>query len=1105
MEAIIFNNAGKEEKNKKVKAGKCIFPFKYKHQEHNECIDSDKGKFCATSVNKNNTLETYGYCVEKNETKKKSKIDIKKFKNKTIKIKQSPMETKKSKSKSKSVNLEDDKHEYNAEFISLLEQLNKYMLKKGEVFRARAYQNAMESLMIYKEPIYNIKQIEHLPGIGKTIIEKFTEYLETGKLKAIEKEKENPIHLFTEVYGIGPKKAEELVKNGITTISELNKHSDMLNNNQKIGLKYYEEISQRIPRNEIDEYYKVLKKYFDMIVPEGSESKFEIVGSYRRGAVTSGDIDIIITNNQNDKDVFNRFIDILVEKNILLEILSKGNNKSLTIGKLPGKNEISRRLDFLYSDPKEYAFAILYFTGSKIFNTVMRHRALEMGYSLNEHGFTKIEKGEKGQKGKKGVMLDMYFPNEQAIFEFLNMKYKEPQQRRDGRDVEIIVNKQEIIQEKPVEIKETIIKQTTEKDSKQKKTLKIQKFNYKQAIEDFKKHGIDILKELSEKELETIIKQTNKAYYNDKSLMTDNQYDIVKEYMEKRYPLNNILQEVGAPIEKNKVKLPYQMPSMDKIKPDTNALKDWIVKYQGPYLLSCKLDGVSGMFSNETGVPKLYTRGNGKEGQDISYLVSFFKELNDIKEKITIRGEFIISKEKFAKEFSKQFANSRNFVAGVINSKTIEKNKINAIDFVIYEVISPTMKPSDQMKLSDSYKMDTVMYKSVAKVTNELLSETLIDWRENYKYEIDGVIVTDDKIYPRKSGNPEYAFAFKMVLSDQLAEAKVVDVLWSPSKDGYLKPRIQIEPVILGGAKIEYATGFNAAFIVDNKIGIGSVVKIVRSGDVIPHILDVLVKSKEPKLPDIPYEWNPTHIDIIMKNKEIDETVKEKIITNFFKGLDVEGLGSGNVKKIMNAGFSNICQILKLNKTDLLKVDGFKDKTATKLADNIHNQVNNSSLTKIIAVSNILGRGLGQKKLDLILEDFPDILTKNESVQDKITKVNSVKGMADKSTTLFVENIPAILDFLKDCGLMDKLKNKPADKINSNNALFKKNIVMSGFRDKELASQLSVLGANNSSSVSKTTFALIVKDKEESTGKIEQAQKLNIPIYTKEEFVKKYL
>ena len=110
-----------------------------------------------------------------------------------------------------------------------------------------------------------------------------------------------------------------------------------------------------------------------------------------------------------------------------------------------------------------------------------------------------------------------------------------------------------------------------------------------------------------------------------------------------------------------------------------------------------------------------------------------------------------------------------------------------------------------------------------------------------------------------------------------------MNVLWSPSKDGYLKPRIQIEPVVLGGAKIEYATAFNAAFVEEKKLGIGSLVKLVRSGDVIPHIMDVIEPAEKAKMPDVAYKWNDTHVDIILEDAEQDETVKEKNIVGFFK------------------------------------------------------------------------------------------------------------------------------------------------------------------------------------------------------------------------------
>ena len=134
-----------------------------------------------------------------------------------------------------------------------------------------------------------------------------------------------------------------------------------------------------------------------------------------------------------------------------------------------------------------------------------------------------------------------------------------------------------------------------------------------QLIAAFQKMGIQVLEHLSEDQLAAIVTECDKAFhYNKDPLMSDMQYDIVKEYMEKKYPQNPIFKQVGTPIEKNKVELPYEMASMDKIKPDTGILNSWKQKYHGPYVLSCKLDGVSGLYSTEGKTAKLYTRGNGQ-------------------------------------------------------------------------------------------------------------------------------------------------------------------------------------------------------------------------------------------------------------------------------------------------------------------------------------------------------------------------------------------------------------------------------------------------------------------------------------------------------------
>lgn len=996
----------------------------------------------------------------------------------------------------------------NEKFIELMEKLAEIMLKQGEPFRARAYQKAQETIMSYPEDIFSPNDLKGKPGIGATIMEKLNEFVQTGTLKILEIEKNNPMNILADVYGIGPKKAKELVDNGIKTIEQLRENQQMLNDVQKVGLKYYEDILKRIPRSEIQEYEQIFDRDFKKVAT--AHSHFEIVGSYRRGAQSSGDIDVIITSDA--PSVFTNFIDLLIKQKIIIEVLSRGPTKCLVIAKIPSSNSV-RRVDFLYTSHEEFPFAVLYFTGSKIFNTVMRHQAQSMGLTMNEHGLYTIQEDGK----KKGKKVDFQFHNEKDIFDYLNMEYKKPDERADGRAVIIKSSKKSVplIIESDSDDEEFILSpKISEPKKKTKKKLIIESDNEEEIVkpldkniikiaDDFKKNGITVLEGLNENQLSKLIHEANAAYYNEEPFLSDNEYDIVKEFMEAKFPSNSIIAEIGASVEKNKIPLPYYMGSMDKIKPDTDALSTWMGKYRGPYVLSCKLDGVSGLYSTEEKVPKLYTRGDGKVGQDISHLIPYLR-LPKTKG-VVIRGEFIIPKSVFEKKYKTKFANPRNMVAGLINHKSVNE-AIRDINFVSYEVMKPVMKPSEQMDFLSTLDVDKVLYKIESSLSNELLSETLVDWRQNYVYEIDGVIVTNDKIYERKSGNPEHSFAFKMVLSDQVAEAKVVDVIWTPSKDGYLKPRVQIEPINLGGVKIEYATGFNGAFIKDNLVGIGSVIELIRSGDVIPHIQKVVAPAQEAKMPSVPYKWNESLVDVMLEDATSDGTVKEKNITGFFRGIGVEGLSSGNVARIIQAGFDTVPKIINMSIADFLKVDGFKDKTATKLFNGIREKIQSASLITIMSASNIFGRGFSEKKLELIMESYPIVLLSKESNSYKIEKIASIKGMAKKSAELFVEKIHNFIQFIQEAGLEDKLLQPVLEKqIDESHPLFGKSIILTGFRDANLQDELKELGAKIGSSVSKSTFIVLVKDKEEDTGKVADAKKLGIPIMTPDEFKDKYL
>ena len=1057
------------------------------------------------------------------------------------------------------------------EFIKVLNELSIIMKNKGEVFRSLAYVKAINELKKYmsSENVATINSAHelkslNLPNIGKTILEKYEEFLKTGTLEAITKEKNNPVNIFTNIYGIGHVKANELVNSkAIVTLEQLRERQNelqenklpLLNSKQQIGLKYYEHLLKRIPREEIDEFKVLLQTNFRETILENNEleenHKFEIVGSYRRNAQTSGDIDLICTSYNNNKNVFVKFIEKLHSKKILLEILSNGQTKSLTIGKLLTNTAIPRRLDFLYAPREDYSFTLLYFTGSKEFNTAMRQHSLNVNLTLSEHGFYKISNVSKLKQEK---IQNLLFKTEKDIFDFLCMEYKEPQDRHDEHSVILTLSIEEIkkhIEEKieaPAQTEPPNTQEPTPAKTTKKETLKIKMPNSKvqtlkkytkkiketilENLNKFKSQGITALAILSLEELTAMLQEAIDNYYiselKESSLLTDNEYDILREYILKKDPTNALANDQQTQIKNDntKVKLPYEMWSMDKIKPDTNALIKFKQTYKGPYVISAKADGVSALYSTETGTPNLYKKGDGKFGFLINHLLPYLNL--PTQKNITLRGELMIKEETFKLKYKGQFSNSRNFIAGLVNRKKltqVEKDILQDIDFVAYEVIMPqNLKPSEQYnKLADLKLITVKNIQSIEfeQLTNDYLSNKLIEFRTTYEYSIDGIICIDDNLHERKSKNPEHAFAFKMVLTDQVIEAKVLDVLWSVSKDGLIKPRVQFEPVTIGGVTITYATGINARFIVDNNIGLGALVSLTRSGDVIPKITSVIVPAQKPIMPsttEYDYVWNATNVDIILKNIKSDPRVNVKSITKFFKDLEVEGLGEKNIEKIINSGANTISKIINLSTEDLMNVEGFQKKMATKIKTSIQKQLKEASVAKIAAASNIFGRGLAERTIQQILKAQPDILTSQETMEGKISKLNAIEGVGDKTAAQFVKAIPEFVEFITlikpdyQTQAKEPKEEAPIQQAQiQDHALKNKIIVFSDFdksskyTKKELEKLLVKFGALIETSVKKTTNILIIGDSTSNSTKVENAKKIGtIEIITLDDFLKKY-
>ena len=633
------------------------------------------------------------------------------------------------------------------------------------------------------------------------------------------------------------------------------------------------------------------------------------------------------------------------------------------------------------------------------------------------------------------------------------------------------------------------------------KLLELSKYNRKDFIKILKKNNLDILKNMKE--------HLDDKYYNtgEDSEFTDEQYDILKDIIINYDKIEK--KKVGAKIreDNNRVKLPYWLGSLDKIKAeDLNKLENWKKKNnQAEYILENKLDGISCLLFYDNEKVKLYTRGDGIIGADISHILEYIKNIPLLKNKISIRGELIIKDKIFKEKYSKDNSNARNMVSGLVNAKSL-RDGIEDVEFIAYEIIldeEKQLKPLEQLQILK--KEGFIVVNNIIIKNDELsidnLSEILVEHKSKSEYDIDGIIIQGNKEYIRnKKDNPKYAVAFKMTITDNLIEAEVEEIEWNISKHKLLKPRIKIKPVNLNGITITYASGFNAKYIVEKSIGKGSIIEITRSGDVIPFIVSVIKASKEPDMPRVSYKWNENNVDIIVEEDE--ENIAEiKMISSFFSNMGIKNISDATVEKIYKSGYDTLVKIFKAKKDDFEKIEGFQKKLSDKIYTNIHNGLKNITKDVLLGSSGIF-EGIGKRKLKVLFDNFTDILDIKISDKEMLEKIISIEGFSDKTAEKIIINLNRAKKFLEEVKpyvVYESIKEEYTEKLKDITVLF------SGFRNEELENQIILNGGKMLTSVSKNLKILIVKDKEGSSSKIEKARKLNIEILFEEEFIETYL
>lgn len=620
----------------------------------------------------------------------------------------------------------------------------------------------------------------------------------------------------------------------------------------------------------------------------------------------------------------------------------------------------------------------------------------------------------------------------------------------------------------------------------------------------------EVLRSLSVDEIVNVIQKANYEYHTKGTpVFSDHIFDLIKEYLEVIAPEHPVLKNIGASTSGKKVKLPFYMGSLDKIKNDPKALATYTSKFKGDWVISDKLDGNSGLLCYDGKTFSLYTRGDGTYGQNISHLIPFLAntvKFNSQHVPFAVRGELIISRKDFA-AIADKGANARNTVAGLLNSKVPDLGISSRTQFIAYELLDPVMKPFEQLQYIEHTLGLQCVYSTLLKhsdVTVDTLSDMLMKRRRESKYEIDGIVICHNATHDRLIGsNPDYAFAFKSVITMEKAEVTVTKVEWNMSKDGIFVPVVCFVPVALNGVMISRSHGFNGKYIQDNCIGPGARIVVMRSGDVIPYIVEVTSPADVGQMPTAPFVWSASGVDIRLNHQEASseytETLQLKNLQYFFDKLDVRGLSNGIIERLYTSDFKTVGSILHISKEQLQTVEGFKNTLAQKIYDAIHERKVHIDPYILMDASNTLGRGMGYKKIKLICDAYPTILT--ERYVPTEAQLKSIKGIEQKTAHVFIQNLGTFFKFIDDNQLGYYLVPKQSDSVVSHipiprtaTLVASKTIVFSGVRDKELERFIQDNGGHVGTSVSGKTSLVLVKTLDTISSKVVKAQELGVPI-----------
>lgn len=619
-----------------------------------------------------------------------------------------------------------------------------------------------------------------------------------------------------------------------------------------------------------------------------------------------------------------------------------------------------------------------------------------------------------------------------------------------------------------------------------------------------------VLTAIDQKKIENLIKRLDKAFFVDNApAVPDSVYDLVRKYYKKMFPQGTLVNKIGA---RNVADVPLIVPmaSLNQYMAGSKKLAS-ALEGNGPFMITDKLDGQSiELVYRDHALVNVMTRGTSTHGTDRSYHAKKLPVPQHLtKADMVIRVEAIIPTATFDSILHKdngthEYTAARNAAGGLINTQKTP-SAMKHVDFVAFEILQgygAGMKQSKQLDILKDLGFKTPYSKKFAKLTEAQLIAYLDERVRKSTYEIDGLVVAQDVAYAHSgANNPKHAFKFKMNVDAATALVPCTGITYQMSKFGVLSPVIHYEPTKLaGGAMCAKATGHNGFYIEhgylkDDKnadrsqkrpIGKGAILKIVRSGSVIPYIMEIVRPAKTAQLPNVPFKRKG--VDFVADSDISQDTdVQVRRINDFFVACGVKDVGAASIQKLVTETRANT-----LHRILISPMNVFAPALGLARARSLEAEIDKVLYTKgarieqlFTGLSPFVGlEGMGETNWAKVLPMFGnDVNAIAKLTPAKIKRELSELTALSSKVGLLSTNMTAIAKMIIKFGLPIR-----EFKVTKKSKLAGKTVLFTGFRDAVLKERAMEAGAVIAGAMTKAVTIVVAADVNGSSSKLDKAR-----------------